>query len=223
MHGNLAPPLQPLAAGRGPEPPDRIEATKRKAETMNAIVGRFLRYRITQGGLLLVVVAAAAATIAWSRDPAGRVKLGGTWVGRYGDITWTSTYSPDSSGQSATVTLQWMTMSAEFETLIASIGGQTMSLVSGSHRMVSPDTAKGWLLWYTLAEGIPSTTTPVAGQVKAINILEGEWHLTSPTTALGKHNLKMYLPDAQGSLVPADDAVPFLALDFENVPHQKVR
>ncbi len=190
---------------------------------MKAIVGRFLKSRITQGGLLLAVVAAIAATIAWSGHPTGRAKLGGTWVGRYGDITWTSTYSPDSSGQNATVTLQWMTLSAEFEALIASIGGQTMSMVSGSYSMVSPDTAKGWLLWYTLAEGTPSTTTPVAGQVKGINMMESEWHFTSPTTALGKHTLKMYLPDAQGSLVPADDAVPFLVLNFENVPHQKVR
>ncbi len=190
---------------------------------MKAIVDRFLKSRITQGGLVLAVVATAAAAIAWSGDPAGRVKLGGTWVGRYGDITWTSTYSPDSSGQNAVCTLQWMTMSAEFEALVASIGGKTMSMTSGSYSMLSPDTSKGWLLWYVLAEGTASTTTPIAGHVKAICIMEGEWHFTSPTTALGQHTLKMYLPDAQGSLVPADNAVPFLVLDFENVPHQKVR
>jgi hypothetical protein len=62
----------------------------------------------------------------------------------------------------------------------------------------------------------------VAGKVKAIVVMTGTWQFTSAETAVGSHNLKMYFPDTQGSLVPADDAVPFLNLDFAGVPHVKV-
>ena len=87
--------------------------------------------------------------------------------------------------------------------------------------VTSPDTATSKLIWYFLKEGTASTTQPGAGQIKAIAVMTGDWHFTSPTTAVGKHNLKIYLPDAQGSMVPADDAVPFLEFNFDNVPHTK--
>jgi hypothetical protein len=188
---------------------------------MNTQASNFLKSRIVQGGLLLVFIAAIAASIAASSQPEARVKLGGTWVGRLGDITWTGSYAPDSSGQSAVITLQWMTMSADFQVLLASVGAQTMSLSSGSLSMTSNDTASGKMIWYALAPGTVSLTQPVAGQVKAIAVMTSEWHFTSPSTAEGTHNLKMYLPNAQGSLLPEDGQM-FFDQTFGKVPHQKI-
>lgn len=186
---------------------------------MKTLLPKLFNSRLVLAGGLLAIIAAFAASIAWSRPAEARVKLGGTWVGRYGDITWTGTYSPDPSGQNATVVLQWMTLSAEFEALWAALGADGLSVASGSMTVTSTDTATGKMIWYGLKAGTPSTTQPVAGQIKAIAIMTGDWHFTSPTTAVGKHNLKVYLPDAQGSMVPADDAVPFLEFNFDNVPH----
>ena len=73
------------------------------------------------------------------------------------------------------------------------------------------------MIWYVLAEGTPSTTAPVAGQIKAIAVMTSDWHFTSPDTAQGAHNLKTYLPDAQGSMLPAKGAVPFLDVSYEGV------
>ena len=189
---------------------------------MKTSVRNILKSRVTQASLLLALIATVAA-FGWPNKDEGRVKLGGTWVGRYGDITWTGTYSPDASGQNATYALQWMTMNAQFEALLASVGAQTMSIACGSMSMISRDTAAGKMIWYVLAEGTPSTTAPVAGEIKAIAVMTSEWHFTSPNTAEGTHNLKMYSPDAQGSMVPADDAVPFLDVTYQKVPHLKVR
>jgi len=188
---------------------------------MKTLLPKLFNSRLVQAGGLLAIIAAFAASMAWSRPPEAIVKLGGMWVGRYGDITWTGTYTPDPSGLNATVTLQWMTMSAEFQALSAALGADASSIASGSVSVVSTDTATSKLIWYFLKEGTPSTIEPVAGQIKAIAVMVGEWHFTSPTTAVGKHNLKIYLPDAQGSMVPADDTVPFLEFDFDNVPHVK--
>lgn len=186
---------------------------------MKAQVGKFLKSKITQGGLLLILVAAVTASIAWSSRPEARVKLGGTWVGRYGDITWIGSYAPDPDGQNAVVTLQWMTLGADFEYILGSIGAQEMSMVSGYLSMTGKHTASGKLLWYVLAPGTASTTQPVKGQVMAIAVMTSDWHFTSPSTAQGAHNLKMYAPDAKGSMLPAEDAVPFLDLSFEGVSH----
>ena len=171
----------------------------------------------------LALLAAVAASIAWSDRPDFRVKLGGTWVGRYGDITWIGSYAPDSDGQNAVVTLQWMTLGADFEALLGSIGAQDMSMVSGYLSMTGKYTASGKLLWYVLAPGTASTTQPVKGQVMAIAVITSDWHFTSRDTAQGSHTLKMYLPDAQGSMLPAEGAVPFVAVSYEGVSHLQFR
>ncbi len=186
---------------------------------MKTQISNFLKSKIIRGVLLLGLVAAVTASIAWSDRPECRVKLGGTWVGRYGDITWTGTYSPDASGQNAVITLQWMTVNTDFEGLFATVGAQSMSIASGFLNMTSRNTAAGKMIWYVLAEGTPSTTAPVAGQIKAIAVMTSDWHFTSPDTAQGAHNLKMYLPDAQGSMLPAKGAVPFLDVSYEGVSH----
>ena len=186
---------------------------------MKTQISKFLKSKITQGGLLLTLVAAVTASIAWSDQPDCRVKLGGTWVGRYGDITWTGTYSPDASGQNAVITLQWMTLSTDFEGLFGLIGAQSMSIASGYISMTGKHTASGKMIWYVLAEGTPSTTAPVAGQIKAIAVMTSDWHFTSPDTAQGAHNLKMYAPNANGSMLPAEHAVPFQDQSFEGVSH----
>jgi hypothetical protein len=189
---------------------------------MNTSLRHFFQSRITQSALLLTLLAAVTASIAWSNTPEARFKLGGTWVGRNGDITWTGTYVPDSDGKNAVVTLQWMTLGADFEALLGSVGAAEMSLASGYVSLTGKDTASGKLIWYLVAPGTASATQPARGQVKAIAVMLSDWRFTTPTTAEGKHNLKMYLPDAQGSMLPAPDAVPFLDLTFEGVPHQKL-
>ena len=186
---------------------------------MKTQISKFLKSKIIRGVLLLGLVAAVAASIAASSQPEARVKLGGTWVGRYGDITWIGSYAPDSGGQNAVITLQWMTVNTVFEGLFATVGAQSMSIASGHISMTSKDTATGKMIWYVLAEGTPSTTVPVAGQVKAIAVMTSDWHFTSPDAAQGAHNLKMYLPDAQGSMLPAEGAVPFLDVTFQGVSH----
>jgi hypothetical protein len=192
-----------------------------KVTAMKTSITKFLKTRMIQGSLLLALIAAVAASVAWSGKDEGRIKLGGTWVGRSGDITWTASYAPDSSGQNAVTTLQWMTVGADFEGLMGSIGAETMSLVSGGMSMTSKDTAAGKLIWYFLAPGIASTTHPVAGQVKAIAVMTSDWHFASSTTAAGTHNIKLYLPGAQGSLLP-EDGVLFMEATYQDVPHQKV-
>ena len=96
-----------------------------------------------------------------------------------------------------------------------------MSLASGSIHMNSTDTASNKLIWYMLAPGTPSATQPVAGQVKAIAVMTGEFHFTSPDAAEGTHNLKIYFPDPHGSLLPEDGTL-FFDQTFEKVPHQKI-
>ncbi len=188
---------------------------------MKSLVRHLLSSRIVQGGLVLVLATVVLASLAWSSPPEPRVKLGGTWVGRLGDITWIGTYAPDAAGQNAAITLQWMTLSTDFEALMASIGAQSMSMVSGSMSMTSSNTASGKLIWYVLAPGTASTIDPVAGQVKAIAVMTSEWHFTSPTAAEGSHTLKMYFPNALGSLLPEDGQL-FFDVTFENVHHQKI-
>jgi hypothetical protein len=183
---------------------------------MNTALSNFLNSRIIQASLLLALIATIAASVAWSSGDEGRIKLGGTWVGRSGDITWTASYAPDPSGQNAVTTLQWMTVA-----LMGSIGAETMSLVSGYQSMTGKNTATGKLIWYFLAPGVASPTHPVAGQVKAIAVMTSDWQFTSPTTGEGTHNIKLYLPSAQGSLLPEDGHL-FMDVTFENVPHQKV-
>jgi hypothetical protein len=193
---------------------------KRKGIKMKTLMPKLFRWKLARVGVLCVAVA-TVVVVAGSDAGQGRVKLGGMWVGRNGDITWTGTYVPDGSGQQATVTLQWITMSVEFQALLASIGAEGASIASGSISMVSPDTAVGKLTWYLYAPGKISTTQPVAGQIKAIAVMANEWHFTSPTTALGNHNLKLYFPDPQGSMVP-NEAYLFLNQDFKNTEHLKI-
>jgi len=96
-----------------------------------------------------------------------------------------------------------------------------MSLVSGYRSMTSKDTASGKLIWYALSPGTASPTAPVAGKVKAIAVMTSDWTFTSSTTAEGTHNLKMYIPNAQGSLLPEDSHL-FMEVTFDKVPHQKI-
>ncbi len=222
MVGELVLPFQPLNADRRYEAPDSATNLNRKVKIMKAIVGSFLKSKITRAGVLLGLVAVVAASLAWSDPPEPGIKLGGTWVGRYGDITWTGAYSPDPSGQHTVFTLQWMTMNAQYEYLLDSLGASTLSLSSGRQYMTGPETAISEQIFYALAPGIASTTQPVAGKVKAIFVMVSEWNFTSPGTAAGTSILRAYLPDASGSLVPAEGAVPFLSVTNLGVTHVKV-
>jgi hypothetical protein len=191
---------------------------------MKTLVAKLLRSRLVQAGGLLAAIAAVAASIAWSDHPDGRVnrvKLGGTWVGKLGDITWNSTYCPDSSGQNAAVTLQWTTVTAEFEALFGTLGADSMSLAFGDASMVRHDKSATKLIWYILTAGTASATHPVAGQIKAIGVMESEWQFTSATTALGKAELKLYAPDPQAPMVP-NEAYRFFDQIYENIPHVKI-
>ena len=181
-----------------------------------------LKGRITRRSLLAAALPAAGLSVALADDQSGgRVKLAGTWVGKLGDITWTSTFIPDSSGQSATVLLQWITVSADFEALFAQLGADSISLVCGYSNMVSKDTATGQFIWYGYANGIPSLTHPVTGQIKTIDIMSNELRFTSPTAALGKHELKIYAPDPQAPMVP-NEANCFFDQTYENVSHVRI-
>jgi len=182
---------------------------------------RLLKSKMVRAGLLLALAAAAVVLTAWSVPQQARSKLGGTWVGRLGDITWTGTYAPDPSGHNAVITLQWMTLNADFQALNASIGAQNPSLVSGCMSMTSPNTANGKLIWYLVDPGTASATQPVAGKVKGIAVMTLDWRFTSKTTAEGTHNLKMYLPNAEGSLLPEDGTL-IGNVNFDKVPHQKI-
>jgi len=188
---------------------------------VKTVLPKLLMCRLAQAGGLLAIIAALAASIAWSDNPDGRVKLGGAWVGKNGDITWTSTWSPDSSGRNATITLQWITSSADFEALFGLLGADHSSIVCGSVSMVSPHTAKGNIVWYIYAEGTPSATQPATGQIKAVAVMTDESHFTSPTTAVGKHVLKLYSPDPQNPMVP-NEAYRFFEQTFDNVSHTKI-
>jgi hypothetical protein len=188
---------------------------------MNTSLTKLLRSRLVQTGGLLAVVAAVAVSIAWSDRDQGRGKLAGTWVGKNGDITWTSTYSPDCSGQNATITLQWITVSADFEMLDAQLGADAGSFASGYMSMIDRHTATGKMIWYEYASGTPSMTLPVVGQIKAIAVMENELHFTSPTTALGTHVLRLYQPDPQNPMVP-NEAYRFFEQTYNNVPHVKI-
>ncbi len=186
---------------------------------MRTLVTQLYKSKMARAGLCFALLVAVVASIAWSSPPEPRLK--GTWVGSFEGITWTSTYAPDALGQSAVLTLQWITMNEQFEGLMGSIGAESMSIVSGSMHMVSGNRATGKLIWYLFAPGTASATAPVAGQVKAIAVMTSDWHFTSRTTAEGTHNLKMYFPNAQGSLLPEDGTL-FLDMDYDKVPHQKV-
>ncbi len=188
---------------------------------MKTSVARLFKSKLVQAGGLLAVIAAIAASSAWSEHPEGPVKLGGTWVGKLGDITWIGTQSPDSSGQNAMVTLQWITMSAEFQELFGVLGADHSSIASGFYKMVSPDIAKGKIIWYLYAEGMPSKTAPVPGQIKAVGVMANEFHFTSPTAALGNHELKLYFADPQNPMVP-NEAYLFLDQTYDNTPHVKI-
>lgn len=187
---------------------------------MKVFVHRLFSARITRGALLLALLGVVIGSLAFS-PPEPRVKLGGTWVGRLGDITWTGTYAPDASGQNAVITLQWMTVDAAFQAMLGAVGAETMSIASGHISVTTSDTASGKLIWYMLAPGTASPTTPVAGQVKAIAVMTSDWHFTGVSAAEGTHNLKIYFPNAQGSLLPEDGTL-FYDVTFDKVPHQKI-
>ena len=188
---------------------------------MKTFVTGLLKGRIIRWGGLLAVTLIIAASIAWSDHDQNRVKLGGTWVGKFGDITWTSTWTPDSSEQNATVTLQWITLSTDFEAVFGLLAADHTSTASGSVSMVKADRAKGKVIWYTFAEGTPSATAPVAGQIKSLAVMSDAYHFTSPTTASGTHELKFYYPDPQNPMVP-NEAYLFFDQTYENVPHIRV-
>ncbi len=97
-----------------------------------------------------------------------------------------------------------------------------MSIASGFQQMTGPDTAISTQIFYALAPGVASTNQPVAGKVKAIFVMVSEWNFTSPGTAEGPSILRVYLPDPSGSLVPAENAVPFLSVTNQGVTHVKV-
>jgi hypothetical protein len=188
---------------------------------MRSFINGLLEGRIIRWGGLLAATLIVAASIAWSDHDQGRVKLGGTWAGKLGDITWTSTWTPDSTGQNATITLQWMTLSVDFEAMLGLLGADHMSMVSGSISMVNPDRAKGKIIWYIVAEGTASTTQPVAGQIKAVAVMTDDFHFTSSSTALGTHELKIYSADPKNPLVP-NKAYIFFDQTYEDVPHTRV-
>ncbi len=188
---------------------------------MKTSLPKFLKSRVAHAGGLLAFIAVIAVSAAWSDQPEGRAQLDGTWVGKLGDITWTSAYTPDSSGHNATMTLQWVTLSADFENLFGLLGADHSSIAFGSASMVRPDTARGKSLWYNYADGTPSATAPVAGQIKAVAVMANELVFTSPTTAVGKHNLKIYYPDPQNPMVPNETYL-FFEKNYESVPHVRI-
>ena len=190
---------------------------------MRTFLQKPLKTKFFRGVLSLTALAAIAACIAMGGGPDGRIKLGGTWVGRLGDITWTGTYAPDPSGQNAVITLQWMTLNSDFQRLNAMLGAKTPSQVSGCIGMTGPNTARGKLIWYLVDPGTASVSAPVAGTVKGIAVMTLDWVFTSKATALGAHELKVYVPNQNGSLLPEDGTlVPGFPVTFTDTPHQKI-
>ena len=178
------------------------------------------KYILSAAGAALLVLLGTAG----SDEHKGQcVKLSGTWVGKLGDITWTSTWTPEPSGEKATSTMQWMTLSTDFEGMLALLQADHMSMVSGSVRMVSPDRAIGKTLWYVVADGkLPtSTMPPVAGQIKAVAVMTDNFQFTSSSTASATHELKIYAADPQNPMVP-NEAYLFFDQAYHNVPHVKV-
>jgi hypothetical protein len=92
-----------------------------------------------------------------------------------------------------------------------------MSLASGFKSMTGRQTASGKRIRYVLAAG--STTPLVPGQIKAIAVMTSDLTCTSPDTAIGAHNFKMFFPVAQGGMLPTGNSFELPGLDFSELQH----
>jgi hypothetical protein len=90
--------------------------------------------------------------------------------------------------------------------------------------MINKDTAKYTLVFYAVADGTPSLTKPVAGQIKAIMVITGFWHYTGPDTAESQETLSVHLPDAnpEHNVLPAPEATPFKVFSFPWHPQHRI-
>ena len=189
---------------------------------MKTLLPKLFTCRLAQAGGLLAVIAAVAASIAWSTPSEARAKLGGTWVGQLGGIQWISTHAPlDPEAKTAVSRLQWVTINAEYQGLLAMLGAQTVSEASGTLELISGDTANYRYVFYAVANG--GTTPPQAGQIKAIFVMAGTWRYTGPDSVVSQETLVAYLPDGnpEHNVLPAPDATPFLSVNFP--PHPQYR
>jgi hypothetical protein len=172
-----------------------------------------------------VVLPQAARSDAWSRNPESRVKLGGAWVGEVGGVQWVSMHAPlDADGKTAVGKLQWLTIPAPFQQLMAAVGGDRMSEAVGAYKLINKDTAKYTMTWYIVASGKASLTSPVSDNVKAIIVVTGAWHYTGPDTAESMETLKVYAVagDAEQHLFPAPGAVPIVEQTYDWHPQYRV-
>jgi hypothetical protein len=192
---------------------------------MKTLLPKLLKYRVVQAGGLLALIAAVAVPIAWSRPPEARVRLGGAWVGQLGGIQWISIHTPlDPEAATAVGRLQWVTINAQYQGLLGALGAETLSEASGTYQLISNTTAKYNLVFYAVAKGTASPTTPQAGQIKAIFVMTGTWHYTGPFSAESQETLAAYLPDGdpEHNVLPGPDAEPFLSATYPPHPQHRI-
>jgi len=162
---------------------------------MKTFAKKLLACRIARWSLPIAVLAVVAASLAWTGEGQKPYRLGGVWVGQLSGIQWTSTHAPlDPEARTAISTLQWITSNEQFEYLTGALGANLSSQGSGMFKMINNDTAKYRIVFYAYAEGVASTTTPKAGEIKAIYIMDGTWHYTGPDSAESQETLALYLP-----------------------------
>ena len=167
-----------------------------------SIFQHLLRPTLTKSALLLAIVVTVAAFKAPNGN--GSYKLGGTWVGRLpgqlGDVTWITTYSPDSSGKNAKLTTEWITR-GDFELLDMSLGVERISIASGYMHMTGKDTAVMKAMWY----GAGPKPDGGLDEIKTIVVLAGDVRFTGPTTSVGTYHMKVYATAGNPSMIPTDD------------------
>lgn len=172
-----------------------------------------------------LVLTQTAASKPHDHNPQARFKLGGAWVGELDGVQWVSTHAPlDADGKTAAGKLQWLAVSAPFQSLTAALGADHMSDAVGSFEMINKNTAKYTLTFYSIASGTASLDNPVGDQVKAINVMTGLWHYTGPDTAESTETLTVYavLPTAEQHLFPGPGTVPIVTNSFDWHPQYRV-